>query len=60
MEATYREKSADLNALVAFANKQISLWARVADLSSLVSDTVPVNSVRSRVADMRRDFSEED
>lgn len=60
MEATYREKIADLNALVTFANKQVSLWARVADLSTLGSDTVPVNSVRSRVADMRQDFSAED
>lgn len=60
MEATYREKIADLNALVTFANKQVSLWARVADLSSLGGDTIPVSAVRSRVADMRRDFSEED
>lgn len=60
MEAIYREKLAEMNALVTFANKQISLWARVADLSTLGSDTVPVNSVRSRVADMRQDFSTED
>lgn len=60
MEAIYREKLADLNALVTFANQQISLWARVADLSTLGGDTVPVNSVRSKVADMRRDFLSED
>lgn len=60
MEAIYRERLADLTALVTFANQQISLWAQVADLSTLGGDTVPVNSVRSRVADMRRDFSAED
>ena len=60
MEAIYREKLAEMNALVTFANKQISLWARVADLSTLGGDTIPVNSVRSKVADMRQDFSAED
>ena len=60
MEAIYREKLAEMNALVTFANKQISLWARVADLSNLGGDTIPVNSVRSRVADMRQDFSAEE
>lgn len=60
LEATYQEKNADLSALVTFANKQISLWARVADLSTLGSDTIPISAVRSKVADMRRDFSKED
>ena len=47
---------ADLQELVSFANRQIELWASVANLSNMGGNTVPIRSVRDRVVQMRQDF----
>lgn len=56
MEREYSGIAADLQELVAFANKQIELWTSVANLSTVGGNTVPVRSVRERVRQMRQDF----
>lgn len=41
---------------MSFANRQIELWASVANLSNMGGNTVPIRSVRDRVVQMRQDF----
>ena len=56
MEREYGAIMADLQELVSFANKQIELWASVANLSTVGGNIIPLSSIRGRVAQMRRDF----
>lgn len=60
LETVNRETMADIAALGAFAEKQAALWHKVSDFSTISGNMVPIRSVISRVADMRRDFSPAD
>lgn len=59
MEREYGAIMADLQELVAFANKQIELWASVAKLSNVGGNIIPISSIRGRVTQMRQDFQTE-
>ena len=58
LDRFWTETLADLSALSAFANSQITLWSQVADLSTLGGDIMPRRSVFREVEEMRRDFQE--
>lgn len=58
LDRFWTETQADLSALSAFANSQITLWSQVADLSTLGGDIMPRRSVFREVEEMRRDFQE--
>ena len=58
LDRFWTETQADLSALSAFANSQITLWSQVANLSTLGGDIMPRRSVFREVEEMRRDFQE--
>ncbi len=58
LDRFWTETQADLSALSAFANSQITLWSQVADLSTLGGDIMPRRSVFREVEEMQRDFQE--
>ncbi|MFB2020207.1 hypothetical protein ACEVJL_01805 [Pseudoflavonifractor sp. P01025] len=58
LDRFWTETQADLSALSAFANSQITLWSQVANLSTLGGDIMPRRSVFREVEEMRRDFRE--
>lgn len=56
LDRFWTETQADLSALSAFANSQITLWSQVANLSTLGGDIMPRRSVFREVESMRLDF----
>lgn len=58
LDRFWTETQADLSALSAFANSQITLWSQVANLSTLGGDIMPRRSVFREVEEMRRGFQE--
>lgn len=56
LEHAYKDIHADMNEFLLFAHKQIELWQKAANFASVGGDTIPLQSVRARIEEMRQDF----